>query len=471
MKADSRMTNRFKDTIAVLLVAVLTLTCFEVARADIGSELVGAGSETVSAEKRTSKRNVFNQVKDGLIIVQCDTSSGSGFVVEMENGTKWFVTNKHVVEGQKRVAAFLLDGRELKLGAFQVAKDRDLVRFSVDEKTKSMTISGNVPNIGDAVFVFGNSDGEGVATDLCGEIVGVGPKQIEVSNKFVHGNSGSAVIDEQGTVLGVATFATYDYDVSDWTKIDTRFANVRRFALRFTGVEWEAMEYSSFYKKCVEEAEQQQKEKGVFPQASISFKTPKLYFSNVFKTRLIMSDITIAMRGACRDMKNPVIRVCVVVQGATGEYYMEDCLIDKAGSLRYVRECPPVYSYGNVRDGWRYSIGNNQYVYYLEGLSYWQTQFPAEVRKSEVKYFNKSKDATDRNALFSVSEECCMPGKPPKIVCFRFEAWQNGSLAGAYDSQRPATLNAKGIPVDWFVKNKYPKKFKYNARGVRCRGW
>lgn len=70
MKADSRMTNRFKDTIAVLLVAVLTLTCFEVARADIGSELVGAGSETVSAEKRTSMRNVFNQVKDGLIIVR-----------------------------------------------------------------------------------------------------------------------------------------------------------------------------------------------------------------------------------------------------------------------------------------------------------------------------------------------------------------------------------------------------------------
>lgn len=456
---------------------VVVFACAESAFSDFGNGEDSRGSDvdqTASVESRTAMRNVFNKVKDKLIIVQCDTSSGSGFVVEMENGTKWFITNKHVVEGQKRVAAFLLNGKELKLGAFQVAKDRDLVRFAVDDKTPALKFLEKLPDVGETVFVFGNSDGGGVATDLCGEIVGVGPKQIEVSNKFVHGNSGSAVIDGNGSVLGVATFATYDYDATDWTKMDTRFGNVRRYALRFVGLEWEAMEYSNFYKKCVAKIEQQQKAKGIFPQANISFKTPKLYFvADWGKTRLITSDITIGMRSTCGELKNPVIRVCVVIQGITGEYYMEDCLIDKAGSLRYVRKCPPVYTYGNQRDGWQYSIGNNQYVYYLEGLSYWQSQFPSDARKSEVKYFDKSKDAVQRNVLFRVNENCCSPGKPPKVVCFRFEAWQNGSLAGSYDSMRPATLNAKGLPVDWFIKGKYPNKFKYGGSSVTARnfGW
>lgn len=91
-------------------------------------------------------KNLFRNVKDKLIIVQCDDSVGSGFVVEME-GKKFFVTNKHVVEGQKRVTAFRLDGKELSLGAFEVATNRDLVRFALPLATEALKVNEGTPNI------------------------------------------------------------------------------------------------------------------------------------------------------------------------------------------------------------------------------------------------------------------------------------------------------------------------------------
>ena len=203
----------------------------------------------------------------------------------------------------------------------------------------------------------------------------------------------------------------------------------------------------------------------ILPQVEATFASPKLYFtSNGFGgdvgAFLVMSDIKLSLRGKQKFIKNPVVRVCILVQGVEGTYYMRDCVMDKTGSLRHVRACPPIYTYGNARDGYQYATGNSMYVYYLEGLSYYQKMFPSQLSRIGVKYFDKSKDAVGRHCLFEFGRSVC-GNKPPKVVCFRFECWQNGSLAGEYDSVRPAKLNAMNIPVDWFIRGKYPMKFNY----------
>ena len=57
-------------------------------------------------------REMYESVKDKIVIIQCDDSSGSGFICEM-NGKRYLVTNRHVVEGQSRVFAVFPDGKSL----------------------------------------------------------------------------------------------------------------------------------------------------------------------------------------------------------------------------------------------------------------------------------------------------------------------------------------------------------------------
>ncbi len=406
-----------------------------------------------------SMRDMFSRVKDKLIIVQGDDSVGSGFVMEMGEGKKYFVTNKHVVDGQKRVAAFRLDGKELHLGSFEVAVNRDLVRFELPITVDALKAYEGTPNIHDNVYVFGNSDGAGVATDLSGQIVGVGPDDVEVSVPFVQGNSGSAVLNEQGEVIGVATYAIQDTNPDDWTKKGSRFSDVRRFAVRFINVEWKPMKYEVFYKTCIENMKKRQQDATVAPQVSVSFFNPALK-CNKPQCRegryAVKSEITLSMRGGTA-VKTPIVRLSVLIRSERGEYCFKDCILTEPGSQR-TQDSPPVYKYGNTSSR-RYPVGNGFDVFFLEGLSY--HQLPFRLPKLGIQYFNKvRKRYSVEEYLFSVPKNVSGK-KPPEILCFRLECWQNGALAGVFNSKSPAALNGKGIPVDWFIRDKYPSRINY----------
>lgn len=47
-----------------------------------------------------------------------------------------------------------------------------------------------------------------------------------------------------------------------------------------------------------------------------------------------------------------------------------------------------------------------------------------------------------------------------RLLLYRFEVWQNGVLADAWESSR-AGLGSYGIPRDWFVRGRYQGKFRY----------
>lgn len=416
------------------------------------------GSENTMpvSESKGLMRELFNKVKDKLIIVQGDDGVGSGFIVEMEDGKKFFVTNKHVVEGQKRVAAFRLDGKEVRLGAFEVATNRDLVRFALPAATETLKAHEGTPNIHDSVYIFGNSDGKGVATDLSGKIVGVGPEDIEVSVPFVRGNSGSAVLNEQGEVVGVATYATRDTNPEDWTKQGSRFSDVRRFAVRFVNVEWRPMKYEAFYKICIEELRKRQQDAAILPQVSASFFNPVLKCAKQYGYHyVIKGNITLSMRGGTDVVKAPIVRLCALLKSNQGEYCFKDCILTKPGSQQ-TKASPPVYAYGNSSSG-EYSTENGSLVFFLEGMSYHQRMFG--LQRLGVQYFDKSSNGF-QEYLFSIPDDVCGK-KPPEIVCFRLECWQNGALAGVYNSKSPTALNGKGIPVDWFIRGKYPYRINY----------
>ena len=176
------------------------------------SEL-GNGLRTARGQfsRKKSSATRFEEVKDKLVVIVCGEKAGSGFIVR-DGGRPYLFTNAHVVQ-RGAVIAHRLDGTRLMLGPRDEAVGRDMV-------------------------VLGNSDGRGVVTEIRGKVIGVGPREIEVDAAFVIGNSGSPVLDRHGRVIGIATYLRDCRDDADWSKANTRFNGIRRFALRLLGTRW-----------------------------------------------------------------------------------------------------------------------------------------------------------------------------------------------------------------------------------------
>ena len=201
------------------------------------SEL-GNGLRTARGQfsRKKSSATRFEEVKDKLVVIVCGEKAGSGFIVR-DGGRPYLFTNAHVVQ-RGAVIAHRLDGTRLMLGPRDEAVGRDMVRFALDESMPAFDLAAGVPDIGDPVVVLGNSDGRGVVTEIRGKVIGVSPREIEVDAAFVIGNSGSPVLDRHGHVIGIATYLRDCRDDADWSKTNTRFNGIRRFALRLLGTRW-----------------------------------------------------------------------------------------------------------------------------------------------------------------------------------------------------------------------------------------
>lgn len=187
---------------------------------------------------RSKRHDVFSAAKMKLAVIVAGSKAGTGFLLRDGNRT-WLVTNAHVVRNQPLVQATLLDGTTLALGACEYASGRDLARFSVEDGLPALELRRGLPDVGERVTVLGNTDGRGVITEITGRVVGVGPTELEIDAAFTAGNSGSPVIDGRGLVIAVASYLRDCRNDRDWSKKNTRFNGIRRFALRLSGVKWE----------------------------------------------------------------------------------------------------------------------------------------------------------------------------------------------------------------------------------------
>jgi hypothetical protein len=173
-------------------------------------------------------------------------AQGAGFLLQHLGGIH-LVTNAHVVRGSARIEAVQIDGRPIVVGdQMEMAIDgRDLVRFPVSDVAGGLDRSPEL-KLGESCYALGNSGGLNLLTPLPGRMVGTGPKEIEVTCPFIPGNSGGPILTASGQVMGVATYISRSH--TEWRAQGTRFANVRRVAVRLDGVEWQPVSLSSFKK-------------------------------------------------------------------------------------------------------------------------------------------------------------------------------------------------------------------------------
>ncbi len=146
-----------------------------------------------------------------LVIVEGDYSDGSGFVAKM-HGQFFIVTNQHVLSGNKKFTITGMDGTKYPTnGPLYGAMDYDvaILKIPAELATNYLEIQDDPQaetKPDDPVTVPGNSEGNGIALQIHGKLIGVGPQLVEVDAKFVHGNSGSPIIHRpSGKVIGIAT--------------------------------------------------------------------------------------------------------------------------------------------------------------------------------------------------------------------------------------------------------------------------
>ncbi|MCC2596200.1 trypsin-like peptidase domain-containing protein [Pusillimonas sp. MFBS29] len=140
------------------------------------------------------------------------TSLGSGVIVRPDG---YILTNYHVVEAADAIQVALSDGRAARAGLVGADPESDLAVLKIDlPDLKAIAFNGDHQvRIGDVVLAIGNPFGVGQTTTM-GIVSALGRNRlgINIYENFIQtdaavnpGNSGGALIDTSGRLIGINT--------------------------------------------------------------------------------------------------------------------------------------------------------------------------------------------------------------------------------------------------------------------------
>lgn len=217
-------------------------------------ELSEAEAELAERDAPAPKRVASKISTAALVVISSEQSEGSGFIAEMR-GRTFLITNIHVLGAARGASIQTLDGVRITLPSHgYVSRRRDIAIVPIEWEGPilplSQSLSFDEVSIGQAVTVMGNADGARVASRMKGEVRGVGPDELEVSAKFVPGNSGSPIVhDGLGKVIAIASHLKDFSAKTKWTK-DSEKADIRRFGYRLDGeIDWGLVALADLYRQ------------------------------------------------------------------------------------------------------------------------------------------------------------------------------------------------------------------------------
>ena len=218
---------------------------------------LAAAEATLAEQAKVTETEVEPEMEipmGALVVISSNQSGGSGFIGEMRNKT-FLITNIHVLGLAGDASIQTLDGTNLELPAYAyLSAERDVAIVPLQWEGEVLPVSDSLGEdnlkMGTRITVMGNSDGARVATRLKGTIEGIGPDELQVSAKFVPGNSGSPVVhDTSGKVVAIASYMRDLSAKTKWTE-DTELADIRRFGYRLDGeVKWERVQLADLYEQ------------------------------------------------------------------------------------------------------------------------------------------------------------------------------------------------------------------------------
>ena len=150
----------------------------------------------------------------GVVLIEGDKGVATGFLAQVR-GSLQVVTNLHVIGDNDKITVRTLGGKVVATQGIVGAIGADIALLKVANPAgmpPPLVMAGDVlhaAKIGGKVVVVGNRLGGGVATQVTGQVKGIGPARVELDAPFQHGNSGSPILDATTKqVLGVAAYVS-----------------------------------------------------------------------------------------------------------------------------------------------------------------------------------------------------------------------------------------------------------------------
>jgi len=147
---------------------------------------------------------------DGVPRQEQQSSLGSGVIVSPDG---YILTNNHVIEGADEIEAVLADGRKAAATVVGTDPETDLAVIRIDAKNLPVIVLGHAEDtrVGDVVLAIGNPFGVGQTVTM-GIVSALGRNNLHINHfeNFIQtdaainfGNSGGALIDTSGNLLGI----------------------------------------------------------------------------------------------------------------------------------------------------------------------------------------------------------------------------------------------------------------------------
>ena len=139
-----------------------------------------------------------------------DSSLGSGVIVSAEG---YILTNNHVVEAADEIEVMLADGRKAAAKVVGTDPETDLAVIKIELEKLPVIVLGEAEQaqVGDVVLAIGNPFGVGQTVTM-GIISALGRNNLHINHfeNFIQtdaainfGNSGGALVDTHGNLLGI----------------------------------------------------------------------------------------------------------------------------------------------------------------------------------------------------------------------------------------------------------------------------
>lgn len=226
----------FKKTIIVLIIVLISTTCFSQSLQDLGYEFeveqhdLNNQENEVLQELQTMIRNVSQEALDYTVTVvayydeipesifrraqEQRNSQGSGVLFARNENTVFVLTNKHVIEGALFSEILLNDGRTFRVDDSVTHGNLDLgiMKFETEEEVPLAKIgNSNQLQTGDFVLAIGAPLGFsgtvtfGIVSAIREDVID-GINFIQTDTSINPGNSGGPLVNMSGYLVGINTW-------------------------------------------------------------------------------------------------------------------------------------------------------------------------------------------------------------------------------------------------------------------------
>lgn len=191
-----------QGTIALTLVPEMTAT------------IPGANlTSTAMAQDAGAAQGVYRKVAPAVVYVETEDGSGSGVIVDA-NGL--IVTNAHVVQDSRQITVELHDGRKFPASIVSLGSanclDLAALKIEATHLPKLKLGSSNSIQKGQPIYAIGYPRGRKPASITQGIVVYNTDRIVHIDAALIPGNSGGALVNSRGELIGINTSKGVDVD-------------------------------------------------------------------------------------------------------------------------------------------------------------------------------------------------------------------------------------------------------------------